>query len=59
MSVDESELDCNIMLTWASLYLLFKAFYYSFLTDKVFAGELDIDKRVCRFCGKSGKDIFK
>ena len=59
MGVDESELDYNFMLTWARLYLLFETFSYGFLTDKVFAGELDIDKRVCRFCGKSGKDIFK
>lgn len=51
--------DDIFVLNWGKLDLMFDAYSYGFLTDTIKVGEPDSEKRVCRFCGLSGKDRFK
>lgn len=51
--------DDIFVLNWGILYVKFETYSYGFLTDKIYVGEDDPGKRVCRFCGESGKDRFK
>ena len=44
---------------WARLSLNFEAYSYGFLPNKIFIGEKDKAKRICRFCMKSGITRFK
>ena len=44
---------------WGKLYLTYETYSYGFLTDKIKVGEDEADKRVCRFCGRTGKEFFK
>lgn len=59
MGVDANKLDSYFLSKWGKLYLSFETFSYGFLTDKIYVGEPEVNDRVCRFCGKSGNDIFK
>lgn len=58
MGIAPSKYDTFFVLNWVRLYLLFDTFSFGFLTDKIYVGEDDVDKRVCRFCNKTGKDYF-
>ena len=58
-SADDNQLDRYFVQTWVTLCLFFDTYSYGFLADKIFVGESDIEKRVCRFCGKSGRNRFK
>lgn len=51
--------DNNFVLNWCKLYLIYDTCSFGFLSDKIYAGEDDPDKRVCRFCRKTGKDRFR
>ena len=52
--------DDNIfVLNWGTLYLSYETYSYGFLTDKIYIGESDPTKRVCRFCQKTGQERFK
>lgn len=50
--------DDAFVLSWCRLYLVFETYSFGFLTEKVFVGEADPTKRVCRFCRKRGADRF-
>ena len=50
--------DTFFVLNWARLYLKYETYSYGFLTDKIYVGEEDADKCVCRFCGRTGKKHF-
>lgn len=58
MNIDYYQLDNYFVCKWGKLYLSFETFSYGFLTERIFAGETDREKRVCRFCGKSGNGLF-
>ena len=44
---------------WARLSLSFDTYSYGFLPNKLYIGESDKAKRVCRFCMKSGVGRFR
>lgn len=56
---DPRKYDDAFALNWGRLYLTFETYSYGFLTDKIKLGEFDKDKRVCRFCGKSGRNLYQ
>lgn len=58
LGVDSSKYDTYFVLNWVGLYLLFDTYSFGFLTEKEFIGEKDVDKRVCRFCGRTGEEHF-
>lgn len=51
--------DTIFVLNWARLYLKYETYSYGFLTDKIYIGESNPSKRVCRFCNKTGANRFK
>lgn len=51
--------DNHFVLNWCKLYLKYDTYSFGFLSEKIYVGEDNPDKRVCRFCGKTGKDRFK
>lgn len=51
--------DNNFVLNWCKLYLTYETYSFGFLSDKIYVGEDDPDKRVCRFCRKTGKNRFQ
>lgn len=56
---DASKEDMIFVMNWCFLYVKYETYSYGFLTDKIYVGESNADKRVCRFCGKSGAKRFK
>lgn len=50
--------DVNFVCHWGWLFLHFDTYSYGFLTERITIGEKDKSKRVCRFCGLSGKHHF-
>lgn len=50
--------DDIFVLNWGSLSLKYYVCSYGFLTDRIYSGVEDKSKRVCRFCGTSGKEHF-
>ena len=59
LGIDPSKYDTYFVLNWVRLYLLFDTYSFGFLTDKIYVGEEEPDKRVCRFCDRTGEDRFK
>ena len=51
--------DTTFMLNWTRLYLKYDTFSYGFLTDRIYVGEEDRDKRECRFCHNKGDERFR
>ena len=47
--------DNHFVLNWCKLYLKYDTYSFGFLSEKIYVGEDNPDKRVCRFCGKTGK----
>lgn len=58
LGIDPRTYDTYFALNWVRLYLLFDTYSFGFLTDKIYVGEDNADKRVCRFCGRMGKENF-
>lgn len=58
LGIDPRKYDTYFVLNWGKIYLLFDTYSYGFLTDKIHVGEEDVDKRICRFCDRTGKKYF-
>lgn len=59
LGIDFKKADDIFVLNWGSLYLTYDAFSYGFLSDKIYIGEKDKSKRVCRFCKGTGINRYK
>lgn len=59
LGIDVKDADRIFMLNWGKLGLSYDTYSYGFLTDKVYVGEIDKSKRICRFCKCSGVEHFK
>ena len=55
---DPNKDDEIFVLNWGRLYLKYDTYSFGFLTDKIWIGEEDVSKRVCRFCGATEKERF-
>lgn len=56
---DQRKYDNAFSMNWGVLYLKFEAHSYGFINNRIKIGEPDKNKRVCRFCGTTGKEHFK
>lgn len=57
--LDIKKQDDWFVMHWGKLYLSFDTYSYGFLTDKVYVGKKDRDKRICRFCKGTGSNRYK
>lgn len=57
--LDVNITDRTFVQSWGFLSLSYDTFSYGFLTEKVFIGEPNKEKRVCRFCKKKDAQFFK
>ena len=59
LGLDVKKTDDIFVQNWGRLYLSYDTYSFGFLTDKVYVGEKDESKRICRFCKGTGKERFK
>lgn len=59
LGIDVKKADNYFVTHWGRLFVTFDTYSYGFLTDKVYIGEADKNKRVCRFCKGTGIDRYK
>ncbi len=59
LGIDVRKADNIFVRNWGRLYLSYDTFSFGFLTDRVYVGEKDKSKRVCRFCKGTGVDRYK
>lgn len=59
LGIDVRKADNIFVQNWGRLYLAYDTFSFGFLTDKVYMGEKDKSKRICRFCKGVGVDRYK
>lgn len=59
LGLDVRKADSIFMLKWGRLYQTYDTFSYGFLSDKIFVGEKEKSKRVCRFCKNTDAKYYK
>ena len=59
LGIDVKKTDDIFVQNWGLLCLSYDVYSFGFLTDKVYVGEKDESKRICRFCKGTGKERFK
>lgn len=59
LGIDVKKADDIFVLNWGRLYLSYDTFSFGFLTDKIYVGEEDKSKRICRFCKGTGVERYK
>ncbi len=66
LKIKAMEQGCDVIKTdfffvhnWGVLYLKYETYSFGYLTDKIYMGEVNPKKRVCRFCQKMGNERFK
>ena len=59
LGIDAVKADDIFIQNWGRLYLSYDICSFGFLTDKVYVGEPDKSKRICRFCKGAGADRYK
>lgn len=58
LGLNVSKVDNIFVQNWGRLCLSYDTFSFGFLTDRVYVGEKDKSKRVCRFCKSTGAERY-
>lgn len=59
LGIDIRKADNVFVQNWGRLYLSYDTFSFGFLTDRIYVGEKDKSKRICRFCKGTGAGRYK
>ena len=59
LGLDVKKADDIFVQNWGRLCVSYDAYSFGFLTDKVYVGEKDKSKRICRFCKGTGEGHYK
>lgn len=59
LGINVKDADGHFVLNWGRLFLQYDTYSFGFLTDKIYVGEADKEKRKCRFCKGGGSERYR